>query len=581
VASSEVAAVAPTVTLLSAFGVLIALAAGFSAGTFLVRRRADEAHALYARGEGPLPFAGRVAVESLLPGVLAFAIGVGAALLALRAIAPGATDSGTVRAAALRAALGAAAALAVVAVGSATAFPRDPGARSFARRVSGVPWELVPLGLAAGVLALLLADRGLISDAGGSSHPRLAVFVLPLIAVPGVAGLATRAVKRLIRGSGRAAPAPVYLAVRRLTAASGVLLTVVAASATALGTFAYTSVLSASLSRATAEKAWVANGSDVQGLVDPHVTVAGRSAFPTALVEVDSANASFSSGERVDLIAGDPRALARTLRWGRGWADDPRPLLPKLDAAGSDRLAAIATPGAPDETVVIDQGARLPIRIVGHAAVPGATADRPALLVSRSELRRFTRRAHILEPAPQAVGLVWAKGPSGPVERALAVSPLAPVFMTTPAHILDDASVRAAARSYRFVRVIGAAAAGLSVLSLLVYLQARRRSQLIATAIVRRMGVGRVADGGAVAVEAGLIVLFAGLIGGAVGVGCARAVAPHVDSLPQYAPGPAFVVPWLILAAGLLGVAIVSAVLAAAATMLTSRAEIAEALRVA
>jgi putative ABC transport system permease protein len=153
--------------------------------------------------------------------------------------------------------------------------------------------------------------------------------------------------------------------------------------------------------------------------------------------------------------------------------------------------------------------------------------------------------------------------------------------MTTPAHILDDASVRAAARSYRFVRVIGAAAAGLSVLSLLVYLQARRRSQLIATAIVRRMGVGRVADGGAVAVEAGLIVLFAGLIGGAVGVGCARAVAPHVDSLPQYAPGPAFVVPWLILAAGLLGVAIVSAVLAAAATMLTSRAEIAEALRVA
>jgi hypothetical protein len=578
VASRDVAAVSPTVALLSAFGVLIALAAGFSGGIFLVRRRADEVQALYTRGEGPLTFAARVLLESILPGILACAIGIGAALRALRAIAPGATDSGTVRAAALWAVLASAGALGLVAVGSATVFPRDPLARTFVRRVSGVPWELVPLGLAAGVLALLLADRGLTHDAAGATHPRLAVFVLPLVAVPGVAGLAARAARRSIRGSGDTAPAPLYLAVRRLTAARGLLLTVVAASATAFGTFAYTSALSASLSRTTVEKGWVANGSDVQGLVDPHATVTGRLGFPVAVVEVDSANVSFASGERVDLIAGDPAALARTLRWGGGWADDPRALLPRLTGDG---LAAIATPGAPEETAVIDQGVRLPVRIVGHAAVPGATAGRPALLVSRSELRRFARRDHILDPAPQAQGLVWAKGPPGPVERALAASPLTPVFMTTPAHILDDPSVRAAARSYRFVKVIGGAAAGLSVLCLLTYLQARRRSQLIATAILRRMGLGSFADAGALAIEASLIVLFAGAIGGAIAIACARAVAPHVDSLPQYAPGPVFVVPWLVVAAGLLGTVIVAAVLAAATAVSTTRAAIAEALRVA
>jgi hypothetical protein len=176
---------------------------------------------------------------------------------------------------------------------------------------------------------------------------------------------------------------------------------------------------------------------------------------------------------------------------------------------------------------------------------------------------------------------VWAKGPAGPVERALEASTLAPVFLTTPAHILDDASVRAAARSYRFLRVIGAAAAALSALCLLAYLQARRRSQLIATAIVRRMGVGAFADSAALGIEAGLIAFFAGAIGGAVAIACARPLAPHVDALPQYAPGPVFVVPWSVLAAGLLGVVIVSAALAAATPIVTSRADVAEALRVA
>jgi len=374
---------------------------------------------------------------------------------------------------------------------------------------------------------------------------------------------------------------PVFLALRRLAAARGLLVAVVVASATAYGTFAYSSVLSASLSRSTAEKAWVSNGSDVQGFVDTHTTVPASVPFPVALVQIDSSNVALPSGVRVDLVSGDPRALARTLRWGRGWSDDPRRLLPRLSSSPRSPLAAIATPGTPDEHAIVDQGVTLPIRIVGHAAVPGASAGRPALLVSRADLRRLLRRAHALDPAPQVQTLVWAKGPPAKVERALARSALAPVFLTRSDHIFENASVRAADRSYRFVRVVGIAAAGLSLLCLLLYLQARQRSQLVGAAVLRRMGLGRVADGAALALEAALVVLSAGIIGSAVAVFCAGPIVRHVDSLPQYAPGPVLVVPWVVLGAWLAVATILTGALGAAAAALARRSDVAGALRVA
>jgi putative ABC transport system permease protein len=582
VASSDVAAVMPTISLLSACGVLIALAISLSVGGFLVRRRADEAQALFARGESALVFAGRVGIEGLLPGLGGLALGLGGALLALRISAPtSAADGTTVSSAVVRAAIAVAASLGAIAAGAAAALPRDADRRPLVRRMARLPWEVVPLIAAGAVLAVVLDGRGLVGQADGATHPRLAVFLLPLLAVPGAAGLAARIARRTIHGRGRTTPMPVFLALRRLAAARWLLVTVVAASATAYGTFAYSSVLSASLSRSTAEKAWVSNGSDVQGLVDTHTTVPASFPFPVALVQIDSVNVALASGMRVDLVSGDPRALARTLRWGRGWSRDPRRLLPRLSMPLGSPLAAIATPGAPDEHAIVDQGVRLPIRIVGRAAVPGASAGRPALLVSRVDLRRLARRAHILDPAPQVQAFVWAKGPPAKVEPALARSELAPVFLTTADHIFQNASVRAAARSYRFVKVVGIAAAGLSVLCLLLYLQARQRSQLVAAAVLRRMGLGRPADGGALALEAAAIVLSAGIIGGAVAVFCAGPIVRHVDSLPQYAPGPVVVVPWVVLGTWLLAATIVTAALGAAASGLARRADVAGALRVA
>ena len=582
IAVADVAAVAPVISLLSSLGIAISLALSFAAGLFLVRRRADEAYFLFTRGEAPAAFAARTAVEAFLPAAVGVAAGVAAAVLSLEMLAPRGTLTGDIFAdGARRAATAGVAPILFLAAGAASGVPRPAGAAPWLRRLRRLPWEAVPLALAATLLTLVFAGMAMTSDVTGTRHPRLAVFVLPLVVVVGCAGVAVRAARRLLRRSAHTAVPAVFLAVRRLAAARGLLVAVTVTSATAFGTFAYSLALSASLDRSTSEKAYVSNGSDVQGFIDPHARVTSPFSFPVALVQVDDVNVAYPTGARVDLIAGDPRALARTLRWGDGWANDPRPLLTRLVGSPAGMLAAIATPGAPSADSIDDQGKRIPIRIVGHAAVPGSKAGRPALLVSWPALRRIAARLGILDPGPQATGLVWAKGSPRAVEPALARSALLPFFLTPVNQIYAKPSVGAARRSYRYVRLIGAAAAVLSLLALLLYLQARQRSQSIASALVRRMGLGRVGDAAAIALEAAAIAGFAAVTGTAAAAVTAGPVARRLDPLPQYAPSPVFVIPWHTLAIAAALATVVAGILGAAAAALAQNADVAEALRVA
>ncbi|MGN6796558.1 MAG: hypothetical protein ACTHKS_00250 [Gaiellaceae bacterium] len=582
IATTDVASVTPTISLLSAIGLVIAFGLCVAAGLFLVRRRQDEAGVLFARGEPATVFAARTGVEALLPTLVGLGAGLGIAVLALRTLAPaGTVTAETVRSGAARAAIAAAVGLICVAAGAGAAFPRRTGEHERRPRIKRVPWEVLPLVVAGVLLGLVVSGHGVARGSSGAGHPRLAVFLVPVFAVAAVGGLTVRVLRRAIAGRGGRAPAEVFLALRRIAATRGLLAAVVVAAATSFGTFAYAAILSSSLDRSVAVKAFVANGSDVQGLVDPLVRIIEPFPFPAAVVEIDDSYATFENGQRVDLIAGDPRALERTIRWGNGWSDDPRKLLPKVAGYAGSGLAAIATPGAPASDAIIEQGARIPVHVVGHAPVPGSTAGRPALLVSRAALHRAAREAKILDPPPLATGYLWAKGDPHTITPVLETSQLAPAYLTTLSHIYDDASVAAAKRSYRYVRVIGAAAAVLTLLALLLYLQARQRSQLIASALAARMGLRRRSDAAALALEAGGIVLVAGVVGAAVAAGSAAPIAHHVDALPLYAPSPVVIVPWTTLLLGLAAAVLVGALLGAIAVAIAGRSDVAEALRVA
>jgi len=580
VAERNVAAVEPTISLLSAIGLAVALGLSVAAGAFLVRRRADEARLSLVRGEPPVLFAARSGVEVLTPIGAGAACGFAVALAALAAFAVrGSMDGRTAVDGAVRAVAAGLACLLAVAIGVWIAAPRVQRRRT-ARVLRRVPWEAVPLLATVAVVALLETGGGLARDENGYAHPTLSVFVLPLLVAAVLAGLALRAIRPFLGRSVDGVAPPLFLAIRRLAAARGLLVAVIVATAVAFAAFAFAETASSSLTRSVDTKAYLGNGSDVQGVINPPRAVSAPFPFPVALVQVDSGNFVLADGTSVDVIAGGPRALRRTLRWGRGWPGDPRRLLPRLTAK-SPPIPVLATPGTPSADAIVDQGARIPIRIVGRTPFPGTTAGRPALIVAAPALARAAAQGHVPYPGPGAQGLLWAKGSPGTLIPRLASTSLYPFYLTTIAHIREDGSVVATERSFRYVRTIGEAAGALSLLGLLLYLQARQAGQRIASAFARRMGLGAAGDTGALAIEGAVAVA----VGVAAGIGAALLTAAplirKIDPLPAYPPSIVTVIPWTVLLASACAAVAVGALLGVLAAVIAARSDVAEVLRVA
>src|SRR6201999_2311252 len=105
------------------------------------------------------------------------------------------------------------------------------------------------------------------------------------------------------------------------------------------------------------------------------------------------------------------------------------------------------------------------------------------------------------------------KGPPDAVARALAASSAHPYFVTTTATFLRDPDVVLATRTYAFMRTVAIASAVLVLIGVLLYLQARQRSQVIASALARRMGLSRATETLSLCLELAAILFFAALAG--------------------------------------------------------------------
>ena len=138
---------------------------------------------------------------------------------------------------------------------------------------------------------------------------------------------------------------------------------------------------------------------------------------------------------------------------------------------------------------------------------------------------------------------VWGKGPPAAVEQAIVSSSLNAYFPSSIDTFLRDPSVLLATRTYSFMRTIAIAAAVLVLLGLLLYLQARQRSQVIASALARRMGFGARGEALSVSLEVLAILAFAALVGAGIAIVAAGPVVRHIDPLPQDAPAPIFTLP--------------------------------------
>lgn len=564
-AALSVDALTPVVSLLAGLALAIALGAAVVAGVFGVRRRAAEARLSVVNGELRSAFALRGAVESLLPGVAGSAGGFACASLLVRLFTPSGTVDRSVAVRALAAALtaGLAAVLAVSAGAFAARGPlldRRPGRRR------ALPWELPALLGAA--LLFVLVDRGggLTKNAAVGSHPRLVVLCLPLLLAAGVAGLAARLGRPILRVA-RPRGDIVFLATRRLLAARSLVVLLGVTAATAIAALAFAETLDRTLSASAREKAYVANGSDVQAVIGPFGQVPRPLPFPAALVTEDFQSSRVVGSETgLELITVRPRELARVV-------DQPALAVLAADAAP---LPAIAGESARGARAIWFNGRRVPVHVVAVVrSFPGMAAGQDLLVVPAARLERAVR-----QPYQSATAYVWVRGDRHAIERALARASPASSYVTTVHEFLRSADLSTASRTYGFLRVIALGAATVALVALLLYLYARARNQLVTAEVLERMGMSRLRQAGAAALEAALLVLFASVVGIGSALLAARALAARLDPLPQYAPAVVLDVPWSLVAATLLTLVAVSAAVAALAAAL-ARGDLGEAVRAA
>src|SRR5207249_10405674 len=139
-----------------------------------------------------------------------------------------------------------------------------------------------------------------------------------------------------------------------------------------------------------------------------------------------------------------------------------------------------------------------------------------------------------------------------------------------------DPDVLLAGRTFTYLRLIAAAAGALVFLGLLLYLQARQRSQVVASALAARMGFRRSAETFSLSVELAAIALFAAVLGGSVALLAANPIVAHVDPLPDDPPAPAPVIPLAAIVAALLGLLLVAFAAGAVTSWLSRRADTSE-----
>jgi putative ABC transport system permease protein len=589
-ADENIDAVSPPARLLATAGMLVALAAAAAAGVFLVARRRVEARLLFAQGRAAVWFAGRTALESLVPMLLGTAVGLGLALLLVDAFeSRGAIDRDGMQSAGIVVALGFAVALALLALVAGVSFARqfDSGRRSGAS-LAWIPWEIVPLGLAAYFFLDLRAGGGL--AAGGSSgiaHPTVAVFLLPLLVTAGVAGLAGRLMRALLRRVGtreQAMSPPVYLALRRLAVSRGLATVLLCGCAVALGAFFYAQTLVATLDRSVEAKALVAKGGDAQGTIDYQDSLPARFPFPLTKVTIRYAGASVGAfdGLKVDLMAIDPGTITQVASWEPSWGPPLEQLVERLGGASTQGMPVIVAGGGLAARPLYLDGVLVPVRHVAQVeAFPGMGSSRPLVVTSYEALERATKAAGSGNPLRQqsASTLVWGKGPPAEVAEALRTSALGPYYIQTTETFFADSDVAAETRTFSFLRALGIAAGLLAVVGLVLYLQARQRRTVVAAALSRRMGLGQASQAVALSLELGAILVVATLVAAATSVTAARFVATKVDPLATFPPGPLFEAPlhlaWIVVPLLL----VVAALGGALASRTAARGDFAEVMR--
>ena len=363
-------------------------------------------------------------------------------------------------------------------------------------------------------------------------------------------------------------PVAVLLALRRVAAARGLVLGLFVVVAAGTASLAFAEILQASLAANNTEKAFVANGSDVQGLIDAAQSLPKTFRYPITKVSELFDAGTTGSGQSFDVLAVDPQSLSRVLA-----AHSPAGVLAGLRTLADSHapLPAVAVGLGTGRQAVMIGGARTQVQVVARVrAFPGMQPSRPLLVVP----------ARALAVPSTSLTYVWATGPPRQVKTALEGSSLSPQYLTAVTDFSRSPDVQNITRTYGFLRIVALAISGLGLLALMLYLSSRQRSQLVTSAFLRRMGVTQAEQAWSVALESVALVTVATGVGLGAALITANSIVRHIDPLAQFAPAPATTVPWTLLVATGAAAILAAGLVGAGLVLVLRRSDVGEELRV-
>jgi putative ABC transport system permease protein len=543
--------------LLRAAGLAVALIVIAAVGAFAMAARRVEATLLFARGAGPVTVGVRSTLESVLPAAVGAATGFGLALLLVKWLGPSAPVGSNDMRDAIRATL-IAPGVAIVLIGivSSVSFLRhSEHHRARLGVLAKVPWEI---GLAAAslvVFARLRSGGAFVADAAlGTKRPSVLLLAFPVLFIAGfatiVARLFTLGCAWLRRRSARMPSAP-YLAVHRMAGAANLTMLLVAAAGLSLGLFVQALTVAGSMRTTVDAKAEVFIGSDVQATIDYGYTRPVDFPAPFTRVIREYQAGTIPSGQTFDLLTIDTRTFTDGAFWNDTFADRPLPELVHALEGGIEGGVPILIAGGSDispTSMHIDQE-DVPVRVVGRAnAFPGMTTLRPLIVVDERRLLEQLGDAPNPLDEPNTSTELWIKGSLARANEAITTLPYTPGLVLTANEVEDIPYIAAVIDTFLVMNGLGLAAALLVIAAMLMYLQARQRSQVVSYGLSLRMGMSSSGHLRALVAELATMLGLAYVAGASLAVVSAHLLVPLLDPLETIPPTPLLIVPATLVA---------------------------------
>jgi hypothetical protein len=277
--------------------------------------------------------------------------------------------------------------------------------------------------------------------------------------------------------------------------------------------------------------------------------------YPATRVVQIGEGARLPSGRPLDLLAIDPTTFASAVYWNPGFSDvSLQELTERLTSTEGDLPVVLAAGGDLAVREIAVGSASIPVRVVGRPrAFPGLYSMNPLLVVDEQLL--LDRLDLPYNPLSGLGAELWARGDVEGLQAAFAAMDSPPFVIITARQVEDIPHVAAAIDTFVVVNALGVIAALLAFVGMVMYLQARQRSQVVSYALSTRMGMNHRQQRRSLVLELGAMLGVAFSVGLVLAFVAARFTVPRLDPITAIPPAPLFVVPVSLGVASAVGTA--------------------------